>query len=385
MKRKSVNTSAPAEMIKTLHLRVKDKHAKLLREQAREVNMVWNFCNETAFKILEREQRFCSSYDLDKLTSGASKELSIHSQTIQAIAAELATRRKQFKKSKLKWRSSFGSRRSLGWIPFKKSAIKYFNGQIHYQGIPISLWEQEKLSQYELGPGSFSEDSKGRWFFNTTVKIQPKPKVQSLNNLNNTNLNNTTCSSFKAVGVDLGLHESANTSDGQKLLGRNYRNLEEKLIIAQRAHKKNRVRSIHQKIKNKRKDEIHKFTTKLVQQNHAIFVGDIASAKLIKIKTKSGNSRFAKSTLDAGWGIFKTALEYKCLWAGAVFAVVNERYSTQTCSCCFERSGPAGFKDLWIREWTCSACTTVHDRDQNAAKNILRTGLCTLAKGTPCL
>src|ERR1035437_4728461 len=111
--------------VKTIHLRIKDKHAKLLLAQAKEVNMVWNFCNETSIKILDRENRFCSGYDLDKLTAGCTKEgLTIHAQSIQAIAKEYITRRRQFKKRRLNWRVSQGSKRSLGWIPIKSEAVQ---------------------------------------------------------------------------------------------------------------------------------------------------------------------------------------------------------------------------------------------------------------------
>ena len=351
-----------SDLVKTIHVRVKDKHAKLLLAQAKEVNMVWNFCNETSIKILERENRFCSGYDLDKLTSGCTKEgLSLHSQSVQAISSEYVTRRKQFKKRRLAWRVSRGSKRSLGWIPFKKSAISYRNGQVWYQGKPFSLWEQEKLSHYELGQGNFAEDSRGRWYFNATVKVKP-----------------TQSTGTKAVGIDLGLKECATTSDGQVLVGRNYRKLENELGVAQRANKKKQVKAIHAKIKNCRKDELHKFSTTLANEYGAIFVGNVSSQKLIKTK-------MAKSTLDAGWGMLKTMLSYKCHWAGVVFEEVNESFSTQACSVCGSISGPKGLKDLGIREWTCGDCGEHHDRDVNASRNILRVGLHTLAEGPPRL
>ena len=99
-------TQAPAQipsleaMVKAY---IKDKHAKHLLEQSREVNQVWNYCQETSLKILARERRFCTGYDLDQLTAGATKEgLSLHSQTLQAVSAEYCTRRRQFKKVKLR-------------------------------------------------------------------------------------------------------------------------------------------------------------------------------------------------------------------------------------------------------------------------------------------
>ncbi len=140
------------------------------------------------------------------------------------------------------------------------------------------------------------------------------------------------------------------------------------------------MRAIHAKIANQRKDVLHKFSTRLVQDNAAIFVGDVASAKLVKTK-------MAKSTLDAGWSMLKTMLEYKSHQAGIVFEVVNESYTTQTCSCCgsIPASSPKGRAGLRIREWTCSDCGAVHDRDVNAAKNILAAGHRRLAVGIPVL
>ena len=118
------------------------------------------------------------------------------------------------------------------------------------------------------------------------------------------------------------------------------------------------------------------FSTVLVRDNAAIFVGDVASVKLVK-------TRMAKSTLDAGWAMFKTMLEYKSQQAGIVFDVVNESYTTQTCSCCgsIPASSPKGRAGLGIRGWTCCECGAVHDRDVNAARNILAAGHRRLAEG----
>ena len=148
--------------------------------------------------------------------------------------------------------------------------------------------------------------------------------------------------------------------------------------MAQRAHKKSLVKALHAKIKNRRKDELHKFSTKLVQEYGAIFVGNVSSSKLIK-------TRMAKSTLDAGWSSLKTMLEYKSAYAGGIFEEINEAYTTQTCSCCgsIATSSPKGRIGLRIREWTCSDCGSVNDRDLNAAKNILALGHERLAGGIP--
>ncbi len=108
-----------ATQTKVLRLRLKDKHAKLLGALAREVNFVWNYCNELQLTMFNRERRFLSGYDFARFTRGATQEgLHLHSQTVLAIAEEYARRRKQFRKVRLRWRRSTGSRRSLGWIPF---------------------------------------------------------------------------------------------------------------------------------------------------------------------------------------------------------------------------------------------------------------------------
>jgi putative transposase len=98
-------------------------------------------------------------------------------------------------------------------------------------------------------------------------------------------------------------------------------------------------------------------------------------------------TRMAKSVLDAGWGMLKTQLDYKSKAMRVVFQEVNEAYTTQTCSCCGEisSSSPKGRADLGIREWTCAGCGTAHDRDINAAKNILSLGHQALAVGIPLL
>ena len=223
-------TSSSSEATRTLRLRLKDQHAAFLCAQAREVNFVWNYCNELAVKVLEREGRFCSYNELDRYTVGATKEgLSLHSQTLQAISKELVTRRRQFKKRRLAWRKSGGARRSLGWIPFKASALRYRQGQVWYCGTPLSLWDSYGLHRYELGTGSFSEDSRGRWYLNVTVKHQPAPRSAST----------------RDVGVDLGLKDFAALSTGDKLeANRFYRDLEPAQASAPRATKKRRQQQL---------------------------------------------------------------------------------------------------------------------------------------------
>jgi len=350
---------------KVLRLRLRDKHARLLRDVAREVNFVWNYCNELQITMFNRERRFLSGYDFAKFTRGATKEgLHLHSHTVQAIAEEYATRRKQFRKVRLSWRKSTGSRRSLGWIPFKKAAIHAAHGQVKFAGQWLSLWDSYGLEAYQIRAGNICEDARGRWYLNACVAV-PVAKHKS--------------SARREVGIDLGLEDFVATSAGEKLSAPQfYRGLEPKLALAQRAGKKDRVRAIHAKIANRRKDSLHQFSTHLVRGYDTIFVGNVNASALAK-------TPHAKSVLDAGWSAFRTMLRYKCDFAGATFAEVNEAFSTQTCSACDSRSGPKGIAGLGIRVWTCGECETVHDRNVNAAKNILAAGRRRLAEGIPAL
>ncbi len=352
--------------MKTLKLRIKDKNLKVLDQLASEVNFVWNYANDLGFKHLKRTGEFLSSYDIDKYTKGASKECSLHSQTIQAISAELVTRRKQFKKAKLKWRVSNkkSARRSLGWIPFKKVAIKYADGYVQYGKHQFKLWDSYGLSKYNVKTGSFVEDSRGRWYVclvvDNATTIKSKGKT--------------------SIGIDLGLKDLATCSDGLKLKApKIYRQYEQKLGIAQRAKNKNRVRSVHAKIKNIRQNMLHQFTRKLVNDHAMIIVGNVNAKALAQTK-------LAKSVLDASWTTLRTMLKYKCENAGVLFEEVNEAYTTQTCSCCGSRlSSPKGRAGLGIREWQCMECGTLHDRGINSALNILALGHERLAVGIPVL
>jgi putative transposase len=350
---------------KVLRLRLRDKHAKFLRDLAREVNFVWNYCNELQITMFNRERRFLSGYDFANFTRGATKEgLHLHSQTVQAIAEEYATRRRQSKNVRLRWRKSSGSRRSLGWIPFKKTAIQTSHGQVKFAGQWLSLWDSYGLEAYAIRAGNLCEDARGRWYLNACVAV---PVTEPTDR----------ATVRRDVGIDLGLEDLVATSDAEKVIApRFYRGLEPKLAVAQRAGKKDRVRAIHAKIANRRKDSLHQFSTRLARAYDTIFVGNVNASALAK-------TPHAKSVRDAGWSAFRTMLRYKCDFAGATFAEVNEAFSTQTCSVCDARSGPKGIAGLGIRVWTCSECGMVHDRNVNAAKNILAAGRRRLAEGIP--
>jgi len=337
-------SSSRFSAVRVLRLRVKDKHARWLCGLAREVNTVFNYCNELSVKVFERERRFLSGFDFWPFLKGVTRgdcALDLPVQAVQEIAEEYARRRRQHRKIRLAWRRSGGARRSLGWIPFKVRTVRYRGGQIYFAGRWLSLWDSYGLSRFELRAGNFSEDSRGR------------------------------------VGIDLGLSTFAAFSD-QALppieAERFYRDLEPLLARAQRARHRHRSRAIHAKIANRRKDFLHKLSTRLVKTNGAVFVGNVNASALAK-------TRLAKSVLDAVWSAFRTMLLYKCDDAGVWFAEVDEAFSTRTCSVCNSRAGPQGRKDLGIRGWQCTVCEAVHDRNVNAAHNILAAGHRRLAEG----
>ena len=122
-------------------------------------------------------------------------------------------------------------------------------------------------------------------------------------------------------------------------------------------------------------DALHKASSLIVKQNSLIVIGKFTAKKLTK-------TRLAKSVHDAGTTIFKTMLKYKAsAHQHCICVEVPENFTTQICSACgvIPDSAPKGVKDLEVREWVCSNCETVHDRDTNAALNILRLGHQTLA------
>ena len=362
--------------MKTLKLRIKDKHADQLNKLASSVNFVWNYVNDLSFKHLQCTGHFFSAYDIANYVKGSGELLNLHSQTLQAITETHAKSRKQFKKAQLNWRTNNpkAKRKNLGWIPFKKTAIKYLGvktsgkkslkSTIQFslakgKKLTIDVWDSYNLALYTISTCDLVQDSRGLWYACVTVKEYPKIEYGT-----------------GETGIDLGCKDSATTSNGDVLATKVTHKYAPKLAIAQRANNKKRVKAIHAKIKNTRQDLIHKFTTNLAKTNKVIIIG--------KLQSKSFTStKLAKSVYDAGWFEVKRQLTYKCENAGCYYLEVNESYTTQTCSCCGSRqNSPKGRAGLGIREWQCG-CGVTHDRDINAAKNILALGLERLAVGIP--
>lgn len=344
----------------TFKFRLKDKHAAELNRQAQAVNYVWNYLNETQKKAAHSRRKWLGYHDLARLTAGASKDLDIHAHTIQRVCCEYARRRDQFKKPWLRWRG----RKSLGWVPFNTGHVTFDGETFKFRGVVYrTMHLREELSAgVKIGAGSFNQNAKGHWFLNIPVEIECANSAP-----------------LSYVGIDLGLKDLATLSTGEKIEApRFYRASEEKLATAQRARKTpKRIRNIHAKIANRRRDYLHKAAAKIAKEHGLIIVGDVSPSKIAQ-------TRLARSVLDAGWSDFKRMLAYKAIRHGGSMLEVSERYTSQGCSCCgslSSNSRPRGIASLGIREWTCDDCGSVLDRDVNAAKNILRVGQHALAEG----
>ena len=206
------------------------------------------------------------------------------------------------------------------------------------------------------------KDAAGRYFASFVIDTDPDTDATRMPD------------SDQCIGIDLGLTHFAVLSDGTKIDSPRFlRRAEKKLKKAQRElsrkqkGSKNRAKArlkaarAHAAVTDARHEFHHQLSTKLICENQAIGVEDLAVKALAR-------TRLAKSVHDAGWSSFVNMLEYKAARYGRTLVKIGRFEPTsQICSACGHRDGP---KPLDIREWTCTACGTVHDRDINAAINV---------------
>ena len=191
----------------------------------------------------------------------------------------------------------------------------------------------------------------------------------------------------KSIGIDLGLKDFIITSEGQrycnpKLIRKYERKLAKKQRILSRKEKGSKgrdkariaVAKVHEKITNSRNDMQHKISSKLVKDYDLIAIEDLNVKGMVK------NHKLAKAISDVAWSSFVTKLKYKAEWYGREVVVIDRFYpSSKTCSCCDHVKESLNLDE---RTWTCSKCNTIHDRDVNASKNILRRALSIKSSGT---
>jgi putative transposase len=251
-------------------------------------------------------------------------------------------------------------------VRYATNAFTYREGQITLakQSAPLALvWSRPLPADARLINLTVSKDQSERYFVSILVEtdIKPLEKVEA------------------EVGIDVGIKTLARTSDGQRLenprpllrrerqLKRRQRRLSRKLKGSNNRKKaKLVVAKLHARISDSRRDTIQKFTTKIISENQAIYVEGLNVAGMLK------NEKLAKHIADAAFGEIFWELEYKAHWYGRDYLELDQFFlSSKLCSDCGHL-----LKELLlsVREWDCPQCGVHHDRDENAAMNILRAG-----------
>ncbi|MGI5204234.1 RNA-guided endonuclease InsQ/TnpB family protein [Spirillospora sp. CA-108201] len=263
-------------------------------------------------------------------------------------------------------------KRSRASAEYTRSAFTWRDGHLTLAKMtePLDIrWSRPLPQGAEPTTVTVSRDGAGRWFVSLLCQdtILAAPATD------------------RAVGVDAGLTSLVVLSSGEKIasprperrdrvcLARAQRNLSRKTPgSANRDKARRKVARVHARIADRRRDFLHKLSTRLVRENQTVVIEDLAVRNLVK------NGRLARAISDAAWAELRAMLEYKCAWYGRELVVVDRWFpSTKLCGTCGTvlRTLP-----LNVREWTCE-CGAVHDRDVNAARNILAAGLAVTACG----
>ena len=175
-------------MILVYRYRVKSRNG-LLDQQSRAVNFVWNFCNDRQKDALRFGRPWQTGFDLNRLTAGSSKELGLHSGTVNAVCEQYARSRSQKKRPFLRYRSRG---KALGWVPFKGRDLKRGGDAFRFHGQTFRVFHSRALPEGKILDGSnFSKDGKGNWFLNIVIDVKAAPVGARM--------------TLRAVGIDLGL------------------------------------------------------------------------------------------------------------------------------------------------------------------------------------
>lgn len=263
----------------------------------------------------------------------------------------------------------FKSRGSRQSAHYTRSAFRIRNGELviaKTTGPLRFVWTWPDVDLASLNPTMvmISRDRDQRWYVTFAADVDgPDPLADA----------------GHAVGIDLGVKDFAVTSDGDRIanprhLARKARNLaryQRRMARCQRgstnrAKAKAKVARAHRKVRNARQDFLHRTSTGLVRSADTIVIEDLNVSGMVR------NRHLAKAIADCGWAEFRRQLEYKCSRADRRLMVIDRWYpSSKTCSNCGHLLAQL---ELSTRRWTCPACRTRHDRDINAAKNILAAG-----------
>ena len=274
-------------MIIVYRFRVKSKIG-MLAMQARKVNFVWNYCNDRQKDALRFGRPWLTGFDLNKLTSGSSKELVLHSGVINAVCEQFAKSRAQHHRPYLRYRG----RKSLGWVPLKGRDQHREGNAFRFAGNTFRVFYSRPLPEGTIKDGTcFAQDSRGNWFLNIVIEVA-EPPVRSLDH---------------GVGIDLGLKDLAALSNGETIPAPGfYRKAEAALAVAQRAHKRRRVKAIQARTARRRQDFLHNKSLGIVRSFDHIAVGNVNASGLAQ-------TSLAKSVLDAGWSSFRRCSHIRLL------------------------------------------------------------------------